>query len=60
MNIVLDDLKYSNNVILKNLIFENKIFFAFFDENNVQRITFNNDNISLFENKAVDEIKETQ
>jgi len=48
MNIVLDDLKYSNNVVLKNLIFENKIFFCFLDETGYfKRIAFDKDLINV-------------
>jgi hypothetical protein len=49
---VLDDLKYSNNVVLKNLIFENKVYFAYFDaEGIMQRITFEEDFLNFKENK---------
>ncbi len=41
MNIVLDDMRYSNNLVLKNLIFENKIFFCYFDEQgSIRRLAF--------------------
>lgn len=44
MSTVLDDLKYSNNVVLKNLLFESKVYFAYFDsEGKMQRITFEED-----------------
>ena len=51
MNVVMDDLKYSNNVVLKNLIFENKVFFAFLDkQGKMQRIAFEKDFLNIIPN----------
>lgn len=50
LNIVLKDLKYSNNIVLRNLIFENKVFFAYFDEEGkMQRFTFDKSPLILTE-----------
>lgn len=41
MNIILDDLKHSNNLVLKNLIFENKVYFSYIDQEGIlNRIKF--------------------
>lgn len=47
MNIAIDDMKYSNNAILKNLILENKIFFCFIDHKGIiYRLDFSQTNIN--------------
>jgi len=56
MSIVLDDLRYSNNAVLKNLIFENKIYFAFFDQQGkIQRIAFEKGFLDVIKSKENDE-----
>ena len=51
MNIIIDDLKYSNNLILKNLILENKIFFSFFNqEKKISQIKFSKNNSEIKKN----------
>jgi hypothetical protein len=56
MSIVLDDLKYSNNAVLKNLIFENKIYFAFFDQQGkIQRIAIEKGFLNVIKSKENDE-----
>lgn len=51
MNIIIDDLKYSNNLILKNLILENKIFFSFFNkEKKISHLKFCGKNLEIKKN----------